>query len=132
MQFAQNSGREHKTVGEKANYGHAGAAMISLRTFAGIAVLAFGLKAGAIAAPPPEAAVTCTNTASGAHWQIRIDYDRSTVDTFPARISDAEISWHDATDGGNYALDRKSGRLTVVVASATGGYILNHQCRLEN
>jgi hypothetical protein len=107
--------------------------MIPIRTLAaGIAVLAFGLEAGAIAAQPREAALTCTNVASGARWQIRIDYDRSTVDSFPARINDAEISWRDASDGGNYALDRKSGKLTVVVPSATGGYFLYHQCRLEN
>ena len=53
-----------------------------------------------------ERAITCTNPASGASWQISIDYDKSTVDSNPARISDAEISWHDAKDGGNYTLDR--------------------------
>jgi hypothetical protein len=79
-----------------------------------------------------EIAITCTNPASGASWQIRIDYDRSTVDSNPARISAAEISWHDATDGGNYTLDRKSGNLTVIVASSTGGYFLRDRCNLEN
>ncbi len=54
------------------------------------------------------------------------------MDSNPARISDAQISWHDATDGGNYTLDRKSEKLTVVVASSTGGYFLYHRCRLEN
>ena len=54
-----------------------------------------------------ETAVTCTNPVSGATWQITIDYDRSTVDSDPARISDSEISWRDAADGGNYTLDRK-------------------------
>ncbi len=56
-----------------------------------------------------RAPITCTNPASGASWQIKIDYDRGTVDSNPARISDAEISWHDAADGWNYTLDRKSG-----------------------
>lgn len=79
-----------------------------------------------------ETAVTCTNLASGTRWQIRIDYDKATVDSNPARISDAQISWHDATDGGNYTLDRKSAQLTVVVASSTGGYFLHHRCQLEN
>ncbi len=79
-----------------------------------------------------ETAITCTNPVSGASWQIRIDYRRSTVDSNPARISGSEISWHDATDGGNYTLDRKSGNLTVVVASSTGGYFLHDRCRLEN
>ncbi len=77
-------------------------------------------------------AVTCTNPFSGTTWQIRIDYDRGTVDSNPARISDAEISWHDAKDGGNYTLDRASGKLTVVVASSTGGYFLYDQCKLQH
>jgi hypothetical protein len=77
-------------------------------------------------------AVTCTNVASGTNWQIRIDYDKATVDANPARISDAEISWHEPADGGNYTLDRKSEKLTVIVASSTGGYFLYHRCRLQN
>ena len=76
-------------------------------------------------------AVTCTNPASGASWVIRIDYDNRTVDTNPARISEAQISWHDARDGGNYTLDRTSGELTVIVASSTGGYFVHDRCRLE-
>ena len=84
------------------------------------------------AAPLGATAVTCTNNASGASWQIKIDYDKGTVDSYPARISDAKISWHDGTDGGNYTLDRKSGDLTVIVASATGGKFLYPHCRLEN
>lgn len=79
-----------------------------------------------------ENAVTCTNPASGAHWQIRIDYERSTVDSYPASITEAKISWRDASDGGNYTLDRKSGNLTVVIASSTGGYFLFDRCKLEN
>jgi hypothetical protein len=72
--------------------------------------------------------ITCTNPASGATWQINIDYDRATVDANPARVSEAEISWHDTKDGGNYTLDRKSGNLTVIVASSTGGYFLHDRC----
>ena len=75
-------------------------------------------------------AITCTNPASGATWQISIDLDRATVDANPARISDAEISWRDAKDGDNYTLDRRSGELTVIVASSTGGYFLHDHCRL--
>lgn len=83
------------------------------------------------ALPPPSAhAVTCTNTHSGATWQISIDYGHATVDRNPARITDADISWHDANDGGNYTLDRRSGDLTVVVASSTGGYFLHHLCQM--
>jgi hypothetical protein len=79
-----------------------------------------------------DSAITCTNPASGTHWQIRIDYQRSTVDSYPARITEDKISWHDASDGGNYTLDRKSGNLTVVVASSTGGYFLYDHCKLDN
>jgi hypothetical protein len=79
-----------------------------------------------------ESAITCTNPVSGASWQIRIDYDRSTVDSNPARIRDATISWHDAKGGGNYTLDRKSGNLTVIVASSTGGSFFYDRCKLEN
>ena len=79
-----------------------------------------------------DIAVTCTNPFSGATWQIRIDYDRSTVDSNPARINDATISWRDAKDGWNYTLDRKSGKLTVILASSTGGSFLYDQCKLGN
>jgi hypothetical protein len=77
-------------------------------------------------------AVTCSNMASGASWQIKIDYDGRTVDSNPANISDTEISWRDAKDGWYYRLDRKSGNLTVTVASATGGNFLYDHCKLEN
>ena len=99
---------------------------------AAIAALAVGMAVPAISgeAPRGETEVTCTNPVSGANWQIRIDYDRSTVDSNPARISDTEISWRDA-NGWNYRLDRKSGELTVVVASATGGNFLHDRCKLE-
>jgi hypothetical protein len=100
------------------------AAMAALA--AGMAVAAFHGEAEA-----SETAVSCSNPASGASWQIRIDYDKGTVDSNRARISDATISWHDPTDGGNYTLDRKSGDLTVIVASSTGGYFLHDRCRLE-
>jgi hypothetical protein len=77
-----------------------------------------------------ETSITCVNPASGASWQVKIDYDRSTADSYPARISETQVSWRDKTDGGNYTLDRKSGELTVVVASSTGGYFLHHRCKL--
>jgi hypothetical protein len=89
---------------------------------------------GAAHAEPAGGAttLTCTNLSSGASWQIKIDYDRRTVDSNPASISDAEISWRDAKDGWYYRLDRKSGNLTVTLASATGGNFLYDHCKLEN
>jgi hypothetical protein len=79
-----------------------------------------------------ETAVTCTNPYSGVTWQISIDYDKKTVDANPARMSDSEISWRDRTDGSNYTLDRKSGNLTVIIASSTGGFFLHDRCKLDN
>lgn len=72
--------------------------------------------------------MTCTNPASGARWQIKIDYARATMDSFPAQFSGSEISWHNASDGGNYTLDRNSGELTATFASSTGGYFLHDRC----
>jgi hypothetical protein len=100
---------------------------------AGIAVLAAGVAVPASngEAQPGETTITCTNPASGASWQIRIDYGASTVDSNPASISDTKISWRDAKDSGNYTLDRISGNLTEIVASSTGGYFLYHRCQLK-
>ena len=83
-------------------------------------------------APHSGTTVTCTNPVSGASWQILIDYNRSTVDSIPARISDTTIVWHDPKDSGNYTLDRKSGNLTIIVASSTGGAFFYDRCKLEN
>jgi hypothetical protein len=99
---------------------------------AGIGALALAGLAMTAQAQRGETAVTCTNPASGASWQIMIDYDRSTVDANPARISDDEISWRDAKDGWYYKLNRKSGNLTVTLASATGGNFLYDRCKLAN
>ena len=99
---------------------------------AALIVLVLDLMGLAAKAQQGEVAVTCTNPISGASWQIRIDYDRRTVDSNPARISDTSISWRDAADGGNYTLDRKSGNLTVIIASSTGGSFLYDRCKLEN
>jgi hypothetical protein len=108
--------------------------MVVIRLAAGIGALALGMAAPASGsdAQHGEAAITCTNVSSGTSWQIKVDYDKGTVDSNPARISDAQIWWHDPTDGGNYTLDRKSEKLTVIFASSTGGYSLFHRCRLQN
>ncbi|MBV8613436.1 MAG: hypothetical protein JOY66_06640 [Acetobacteraceae bacterium] len=97
----------------------------------GIAALAACAASSPLAAqaPPRALTLTCTNPASGATWQITIDYQRATVDSNPARVGEAAISWHDPRDGGHYTLDRASGDLTVVIASSTGGYFLHDHCR---
>jgi hypothetical protein len=92
-----------------------------------ILILILDLKAPAMA---QERAITCVNPASGTAWQIHIDYGRRTVDSNSAVISGTQISWRDAHDGSNYTLDRKSGELTMVAASSTGGYFLHHHCKL--
>jgi hypothetical protein len=97
----------------------------------GIGLLAVHLpvSAGAADALHGMRSITCTNTSSGTTWQVKVDYDHATADSYPARISETQISWKDASDGGNYTLDRKSGELTVVFASSTGGYFLHHRCK---
>jgi|ERR1700749_2275539 hypothetical protein len=98
-----------------------------LRT--GLAALLLGLRVVCAATPAGPTSLTCTNPVSGANWKISIDFGKSTVDANPAHISEASISWHDHKDGGNYTLDRKTGKLTVIVASSTGGYFLYDNCR---
>jgi len=97
----------------------------------GAVLLGIALSAANGQAPPHETAITCTNPVSHFSWKIRIDYDRATVDSYPARISDADIRWRDAKDGAYYTLDRKSGHLTVVYASSTGGSFNYDDCTLE-
>ena len=106
--------------------------LVSARA-ATIAVLtAFAIAGLAQRARADPTEITCTNPHSGATWRIAVDYDRATVDSNPARITDTEIWWRDARDGWRYTLDRASGKLTVVLASATGGNFLFDQCRLTD
>jgi hypothetical protein len=98
-------------------------------------VLGIGVAlSAAVNAEPQHGAVamTCTNPYSGASWQIKINYDQRTVDANPAEIDEGTISWRDSANGWRYALDRKSGKLTVTVASATGGNFLYDSCKLGN
>jgi hypothetical protein len=106
--------------------------MFVSRPFIAALVIDMAVLATSVQAQSGETVITCTNPASGASWQIQIDYDSRTVDSNPARINDVEISWHDRIDGGNYTLDRKSGNLTVIIASSTAGHFLYDHCRLEN
>jgi len=75
-------------------------------------------------------AVTCSNPVSGAHWQITVDYQKSTVDSYPAEITVDEISWFDPKDGGYYAIDRRSGELITALGSSTGGWLRHNHCSL--
>jgi len=99
---------------------------------AAIAALAAGFAIFAFdgAAQAEAVFVTCTNPYSGASWRIAIDYDLKTVDSNPASIDETQIWWRDVKDGWRYTLDRKSGALRVILASATGGNFLFDQCRL--
>lgn len=98
-----------------------------------IAGLGAGLAASTIKcdAQESETAITCVNPVSGTSWQIVIDYRKATVDSNPAQITRAGITWFDPKDRGNYRLDRESGDLTASVASSTGGYFRHSRCRLE-
>jgi len=98
-----------------------------------LAMLAVGLAVWSAAAQTKAGnrVITCTNPASGASWQITIDFERRTVDSYAATISDSTISWRDPRDQGNYSLDRSSGNLTVAIPSSTGGYFIHDQCKLE-
>ena len=105
--------------------------LLTRSLMAGIVALAAGIPVPAFGEAQRETAITCTNPVSGATWQIRIDYERKTVDSYPATISDAKISWADAKESSNYTLDRKSGDLTVVVRSSTAGHFLYDRCKLD-
>jgi hypothetical protein len=96
-----------------------------------MAGLAIGVATCNDEAQEKETAVTCTNPVSAASWQITIDYRNSTVDSHPAEITRGAISWFDPKDGGNYTLDLRSGDLTGIVASSTGGYFRRARCSLE-
>jgi hypothetical protein len=99
-----------------------------MKCFAASALL-LAITGAAPAAAADGAVFRCTNPASGASWEIRVDYRRNLVDSFPAEISERWISWHDTAQGGHYDLDRSSGDLTVRFASSTGGYFLYDKCR---
>lgn len=96
---------------------------VSLTTITALLCLA-----GSAGAGPHRTTMVCVNPASGATFEIRIDFDHDTVDANPARVTDASISWRDGKDGGNYTLERSSGALSAVFASSTGGYFLHDRC----
>jgi hypothetical protein len=71
----------------------------------------------------------CMNTASGTTWDVKVDYDHATADSYPAKITANEIFWKDTKEGGTYSLDRNTFALTFVNSSSMGGYLLFHTCR---
>ena len=74
--------------------------------------------------------VICVNPASGASWEIRIDYD-SNGGRQCRRIIAIGNFLEGCRQGNNYTLDRKSGALTQVAPSSTGGYFLHDRCKLS-
>ncbi|WP_419757950.1 hypothetical protein [Acidisoma sp.] len=98
-------------------------------------VFGFRLAGVADAAPssPPgaaPAALQCTNTTSGATWDIPVDLAHGTVDQVPAQVTDERILWEDKTLH-YYDFDRRTGRLDMHVASSTGGFYLTDRCVLK-
>jgi len=77
-----------------------------------------------------EAVLRCTNPVSGATWDMPIDFENNTANSFPATFTDNSIDWHDVSHGGHYSFDRVSGGLTVIYASSMGGFSLKLTCRL--
>jgi hypothetical protein len=88
------------------------------------------LAGSAAAADAATVALHCTNTTSGATWDIPVDLTRGTVDQVPARITDGIISWKDTTQH-YYDFDRRTGLLDMHVASSTGGFYLTDRCVLK-
>jgi len=91
------------------------------------------LAVGVLAAPDSARAAvltfTCTNPASGSTFDVVVDPEHGTANSFPAEITDRTITWHDTVSRGNYSLDRGTGALIARFASSTGGYFLRHTCR---
>jgi len=96
-----------------------------LALFTVVAVLAPMLPARA------ASALHCTNTTSGATWDLPVDLGHGTVDSFPAQISDRAISWKDTSTDRFYDFDRASGAMDMHAASSTGGFYLTDRCRLQ-
>jgi hypothetical protein len=96
----------------------------------GIIGVVLGLAGSAGAARAEPVALHCTNTTSGATWNISVDLANSTVDQVPARITDGTISWEDRTLH-YYDFDRRTGQLDMHAASSTGGFYLTDRCVLK-
>jgi hypothetical protein len=89
------------------------------------------LPAAGTASRQAAVAITCDNPYSGARWQVTIDYQKSTVDSYPADITRSAISWFDPRDGGYNSIDRASGELVTALGSSTGGWLRHNHCSLD-
>jgi hypothetical protein len=85
--------------------------------------------AHAVWAQAAELTFRCSNSASHATWDVKIDPAKNIADGFPATINDDSIAWRDTIHGGNYELDRATDKLTFTNASSTGGYIMLYPCQ---
>jgi len=102
-----------------------------LKRLIGVAlVVCLGLAGSAAAAIAAPRALHCTNTTSGATWDIPVDLAHGRVDQVPAHITDGTISWEDTTMH-YYDFDRRTGLLDMHVASSTGGFYLTDRCVLN-
>jgi hypothetical protein len=109
-----------------------GTTMSLARTLSCVAAAAMSSAAcGSVSAHAAAITFRCTNPKSGTTWEVNVDYDRGTADSFPAEITGNQIVWHDTLHGGYYYLDRESGALTFLNASSTGGYATHHKCRAD-
>lgn len=75
--------------------------------------------------------LVCTNTNSGATWDIKVDFDHRTADSFPADIGDQWITWEDPQQSHIYEYERASGNLTMRGPSSLGGYFLYYRCSAQ-
>jgi hypothetical protein len=75
--------------------------------------------------------LVCTNPSSGATWDMKIDSDRRTVDSFPANIGDQWITWEDTQQNHIYEYERSSGNLRMRGPSSMGGYFLYYRCSAQ-
>jgi hypothetical protein len=106
--------------------------MSGVRRLWRVAMVALALGSGGYwdAARAAGTALHCTNTTSGATWDIPVDFAHGEVDSVPAKISDRAISWEDSTLH-YYDFDRATGDLEMHVASSTGGFYLTDRCVLK-
>jgi hypothetical protein len=77
------------------------------------------------------AILRCRNTASGTTWTLAVDFEKSTVESFPAQITAGKIAWHDTHENRYYSFTRAAGILDIHYASSTGGFSGEEPCRLS-